>query len=314
MSPELQHQIANISVKDLKAGVDQAETEATRHATELADREYEAEHQHLAAEANNTARSLAAANTVHEVKKIDLNDHAILVGSLDQDNRRAQAKLRASSQKHEAQIAHLNSPPPPPTTMPPPPSRSSSTAAARTERRTQPDTWATVASGNYHAPQPINYDDSHLDVRVSAFRHLNDTFPQAIRDQTFDLSTAVYTALRPIRQTKASLRLARDLASSQRSPFRPETVDDILTLCDNVRQAYNTPAARPWFQTKLSNLRPAPRWQPRSHTDSASDSSVGANRQTAQEGSRERTGQGETDNDHTDNGLGLQLGRAKRVS
>ena len=229
--------MANISVKDLKAGVDQAETEARRHATELVDREYEAEHQHPAAETNNTARSLAAANTVHEVKKIDLNDHAILVGSLDQDNRRAQAKLRASSQKHEAQIAHLNSPPPPPTTMPPPPPRSSSAVAARTERRTQSDTWATVASGNYHAPQPINYDDPYLDVRVSAFRHRNDTFPQAIRDQTFDLSTVVYTALRPTRQTKASLRLTRDLASSQRSPFRPETVDDILTLCDNVRQA-----------------------------------------------------------------------------
>ena len=226
--------------------------------------------------------------TVHEVKETDLHDHAILVGSLDQDNKRAQAKLRASSQKHEAQIAHLNSPPPPPPTsthptMPPPPPRPSSAAAARTERRTQPDTWATVASGNYHASQPIKYDDSYLDVRVSAFRHRNDAFPQAIRDRTFDLSTAVYTALRPTRQTKASLRLARDLASSQWSPFRPETVDDILTLCDHVRQAYNTPAARPWFLTKLSNLRPAPGWQPRPHTDSASDSSVGANRQRHRE-------------------------------
>ena len=167
--------------------------------------------------------------------------------------------------------------------MPPPPPRPSSTAAARTERRTQPDTWATIASGNYNAPQPTVYDDSYLDVRVSAFRHSNEKFPRAIRDQTFDLSSAVYLALRPTRNEKASLRLARDLASSQRSPFRPETVDDILTLCDNVRQAYNTPAARPWFQTKLSNLRPAPRWQPRSHTDSASDSSVGTNRQRHRE-------------------------------
>ena len=93
----------------------------------------------------------------------------------------------------------------------------------------------------------------------------------------------MYIALRPTRQSKAPLRLARDLASFQRSPFRPETVDDILTLCDHVRQAYNTPAARPWFLTKLSNSRPAPRWQPRSHTDSASDSSVGANRQRHRE-------------------------------
>ena len=212
MSPELQLQLAKISVTDFKAGVDQAETEATRHATELADKEYEAECHHLEAEANNAARSLATAKTVHEVKETDLHDHAILVGSLDQDNKRAQAKLRASSQKHEAQIAHLNSPPPPPPTsahptMPPPPPRSSSAAAARTERRTQPDTWATVASGNYHAPQPIKYDDSYLDVRVSAFRHRNDAFPQAIRDRTFDLSTAVYTA--PTNQTDEGLPPSR---------------------------------------------------------------------------------------------------------
>ena len=90
-------------------------------------------------------------------------------------------------------------------------------------------------------------------------------------------------ALRPTRQSKATLRLTRDLASSQRSPFRPETVDDILTLCDAVRQAYSTPAAKPWFLTKLLNSRTAPRWQPRSQTDSASDSSVGANRQRHKE-------------------------------
>ena len=274
--------MANVSVKDLKDGVNKAETEATRHATELADKAYATEHQQLAAEATDTARSLAAANTMLEAKKIDLHDQAILVGSLNQRNNRAQDKLRESSQKHEAQLARL-SPHPPPPTMPPLPPRSSSAAAARAERSTQPDTWATVASGNYSAPQPTVYDDSYLDVRVSAFRHCNEKFPRAIRDQTFDLSSAVYIALRPTRNEKASLRLARDLASSQRSPFRPETVDDILTLCDNVRQAYNTPAARPWFQTKLSNLRPAPRWQPRSHTDSASDSSVGTNRQRHRE-------------------------------
>ena len=90
-------------------------------------------------------------------------------------------------------------------------------------------------------------------------------------------------ALRPTKQTKSTLRLTRDLASSQRSPFRPETVDDILTLCDSVRQAYNTPAARPWFLTKLPNSRTALRWQPRFQTDSASGSSVGANRQRHRE-------------------------------
>ena len=159
---------------------------------------------------------------------------------------------------------------------------SSSAAAARTERHTQPDTWATVAFG-YHAPQPATFDDSYLDVRVSAFRHRNDAFPRAVRNQIFDLSTAVVLALRPTKQTKATLRLTRDLASSQLSPFRPETVEDILTLCDSVRQAYNTPAARPWFLTKLPNARTALRWQPRFQTDSASDSLVSANRQRHRE-------------------------------
>ena len=169
--------------------------------------------------------------------------------------------------------------------MPPPPSRPSSSAAAaaaRTERHTQPDTWATVASG-YHAPQPATFDDYYLDVRVSAFRHRNEDFPRAVRDQIFDLFTAVVIALRPTRQSKATLRLTRDLASSQRSPFRPKAVNDILTLCDSVRQAYNTPAARPWFLTKLPNSRTALRWQPRFRTDSASDFSVGANGQRRRE-------------------------------
>ena len=74
MSPELQRQMANISVKDIKDGINKAETEATRHATELADKAYVTEHQLLAAKATDTARSLAAANTMLEAKKIDLHD------------------------------------------------------------------------------------------------------------------------------------------------------------------------------------------------------------------------------------------------
>ena len=69
--------MAKISVTDFKAGVDQVETEATRRATELADKEYEAEYQHLEAEAINAARSFAAAKTVNEFKGTDLHDHAI---------------------------------------------------------------------------------------------------------------------------------------------------------------------------------------------------------------------------------------------
>ena len=162
---------------------------------------------------------------------------------------------------------------------PPPPRPSSSTTTTRTSRRTPPDTWAAAVSGTYDPPiAPFDY--AYLDVRMSAFRHHDEEFLRAVRDKIYDLSLAVFTALRPIRQTKAPLRLARDLASSQRSPFRPETIGDVLTLCDTVRQAYNTPSARPWFLTKIPQPRAAPRWHLHPQTDSsASDSSVGLNRQ-----------------------------------
>ena len=114
MSPDLQPEMANISVTDFKAGIEQTETEATRHALELANKEYQIEYQHLEADAKNAARSFAAAKTVHEFKAADLHDHAILVGSLVQDNEREQAKVRASSRKHDVQVADLNNRPPPP--------------------------------------------------------------------------------------------------------------------------------------------------------------------------------------------------------
>ena len=41
--------MAKVSVTDFKAGIDRAETEATRHATEVADEEHQIQHQHLEA-------------------------------------------------------------------------------------------------------------------------------------------------------------------------------------------------------------------------------------------------------------------------
>ena len=94
MSPDLQLEMAKISVTDFKAGIDQVETEATRHATELANKEYQIEYKYLEADAKNAVRSLAAAKTVHEFKVADLHDHAILVGSLTQDSERAQGNKK----------------------------------------------------------------------------------------------------------------------------------------------------------------------------------------------------------------------------
>ena len=282
-------------MSDLRAGLDHAESTATRdveatatrHASELAEEEHQHAHQHLLAAEKDTVDSLAAARATYEARQAGTQDCAILVGFRVKTHERAKAAVLHLSRNHEFQLTVLNNQPgqlPPPTSAhptmaPPTPRPSSSAAAARTERRTHPDTWATVTSGYYHAPQPTTFDDSYLDVRVSAFRHRNEEFPRAVRDQIYDLSTAVFLALGLVRQTKAPLRLARDLASSQRSPFRPETLDDVLTLCDAVRQGYNTPAARPWFQAKIPQPGAAPRWQPHPQTDSSSDSSVGLNRQ-----------------------------------
>ena len=115
---------------------------------------------------------------------------------------------------------------------------------------------------------------------MSSFRRHNEEFPPGIKDQVFDLSMAVYATLKPIRQVKAPLRLARDLAFSKRSLFPPEINDDIPTPCDVVHQAYNTPAAQPWFLSKIPQPRPTPRWHAHRQTDpSASDFLVGLNRQ-----------------------------------
>ena len=281
MSPNLQLQMSQVSVTDFRAGIDHAEATVTLHATDLARDEHNRIHQHLVAAAKNSTHSLAAAKMVHESKKTDLHDHTIVVGSLVQEGERPQAAVLASSSDHEIQLADLNNQPrqPSPSTMPPPIPPPVIVTATRTGRHTQPDTWTAVASGAYHAPPPSPFDDSYLDVRVPSFRHRDEELPPAIKDQVFNLSIAVYVTLQPIRQTKAPLRLARDLASSKRSSFRPEINDNILTLCDAVRQAYNTPAARPWFLSKIPQPR-APRWQAHLPTDSSgSDSSVGLNRQ-----------------------------------
>ena len=145
-----------------------------------------------------------------------------------------------------------------------PPRPTTSTAATRTGHHTQPDTWAAVASGTYHAPPPPPFDDSYLDVRASSFR-TTWNFPQPSRT----------------RFTTCRLRLTRSSApSASRGIWRPTSghhsvrrlFDNIFTLCDAVRQAFNTPAPRPWF---LSRIPQAPRWHPHPQTDS----SAGLNRQ-----------------------------------
>ena len=133
--------------------------------------------------------------------------------------------------RSNSRTSTANSANPPRPWHPHPPRPSSSTAATQTGRRTEPDTWATVAFGTYHAPPPPPFNDSYLDVRVSAFRHHNEEFPLAIQNQIFNLSIAVYAAIQPIRQAKAPLRLARDLASSKRSLSPPPKSTTTYSPC-----------------------------------------------------------------------------------
>ena len=119
-----------------------------------------------------------------------------------------------------------------------------------------------------------------MEIRVSSFRFHNEHFPEDIKNQIFDLSTTVYTALSTMHHAKATLRFARDLASKECSPLRPEIVDGIFTLCDVVRWAYNSGADRHWFDTTIRNSQAAATRKSYTQADSsASDSSVEVLRQ-----------------------------------
>ena len=192
--------MSQVSFADVRAGVDNAVSTATRHATDLAKDEHHQNHQHLVAAYKKSDCSHAAAEMVYKSKETDLHDQAVVVESLAHDKERAHAAAQASSRDHNIQIADLNNQPRPrpPPDVPSPPRSTSPTAATRPGRHTQPDTWAAVASGTYHASSYPPFNDSYLNVRVSSFRHHNLKFPTATKEQVYNLSLAVYAALRPI--------------------------------------------------------------------------------------------------------------------
>ena len=147
MSTDMQRQLSQISVADTRAGLNHAESTATRdaeatatrdaeatatrHASELAQQEHQEAHQPLLAEEKDTADSLAAAIAIYEVKQADTQDCAIIVGSRVQARERAKAAVLHSSRIHESQLSNLKNrsrQPPPPTSahptmapLPPPP-------------------------------------------------------------------------------------------------------------------------------------------------------------------------------------------------
>ena len=130
MPPEIQNQLAKMFVSDLRAGLNHAkstatrdaEATATRHASELAEEEYQQAHQHLLAAEKDTAPSLPAARAAYDARQVDTQDCAIVVGFRVKAHERAKAAVFHSSRNHEFQLADLNNQPrqpPPPTTAHP---------------------------------------------------------------------------------------------------------------------------------------------------------------------------------------------------
>ncbi|CAN0199295.1 unnamed protein product [Ascophyllum nodosum] len=116
MSHDMRLELTKISMADLRAGLDHAESAAkkdaeataTRHATELAEEEYEREQSLLLADVRHTADSLVAARATLKAKQADTEGSAIIVGSRTHAHDKAKAAARLSSKKHENEVARLS--------------------------------------------------------------------------------------------------------------------------------------------------------------------------------------------------------------
>ena len=168
----------------------------------------------------------------------------------------------------------------PPSTLVPAYAETRATFAPTDYRTQNSGTWAAVASRRCQPPPHTSIDDACLDVRVSSFRHHNHDFPLEVRVKIFHLASEAYTALRDMGRAKASLPLARDLASKKRSSLCPEIVDFIFALCDAVCWVFSINAAQGWFQNRIPTARDTTGWRHRPQADFyASDSSVEVQRQ-----------------------------------
>ena len=280
MSVDMKHKVAKIPHTTVEAGLRETEMDANRNATELATREHRHRRQGLVQVAHGLDASIAELEASAAAKNAEAR-------ALKPKAPTAHAATAAEDTAHSKHMARFNSRPRASNSnrMDPPSPRQRVTAAVAFA--TQPpsaDSWAAVTSRSHPAPphtsaRPL-IDDAYLEIRVSSFRFHNEHFPEDIKNQIFDLSTTVYTALSTMHHAKAPLRFARDLASKECSPLRPEIVDGIFTLCDVVRWAYNSGADRHWFDTTIRNSQATATRKPHTQADSsASDSSVEVLRQ-----------------------------------
>ena len=298
---EMKKQIAHIPYTTVEAELREAEMDATRNAATIATKEHHHRRQGLVQVAHGLDASVAELEASGAELEASAAKKKAEARALKPKARTAHAATAAEDTAHSKFMVRFNShsnridPPPPPSKgndrrciqlplqphgpPPPPPPRPRATTAVAFNSA---DSWATVTSRSHPAPpQP---EDAYLEIRVSSFRFHNEHLLEDVKNQIFDLSTTVYTALSTMHRSKAPMRFARDLASEECSPLRPEIVEAIFTLCDVVRWAYNSGADRHWFaKTSRNSQGTASRKLHPKADPSASDSSVEVLRQRPRE-------------------------------
>ena len=260
---------------------------ANRNATALATREHRHRRQGLVQVAHGLDASIAELEASVAELEASAATNNVEARALKPKARTAHAVTATEDTAHSKHMARFNSKPRASNSNrmdpPPPPSKGNGRRCIRyatTFRRL-------LGRGDFpFPPRPPHtsahppIDDAYLEIRVSSFGFHSEHFPEDVKNQIFYLSTTVYTTLSTMHHAKAPVRFARDLASKECSPLRPEIVAGIFTLCDVVRWAYNSGADRHWFGTTIRNSQAAATGKPHTQADSsASDFSVEVLRQ-----------------------------------
>ena len=241
--------------------------DANRCATAIATEERHHRRQGLAqfaldVDASITELKAPAAAKLIEARELEPKANAAHAATAAEDTSHAEHMARYNSKPRASNFSRMD---------PPAPRQKATGAVAFATQPPSADSWATVTSRSHPAPPHTNahslIGDEYLEIRVSSFRFHNEHFPEDVKSQIFDLSTTVYTALSTMHHAKAPLRFARDLASQECSPLRPEIVDGIFTLCDVVRWAYNSGADRHWFANTICNSQTTATRKPHTQAD-----------------------------------------------
>ena len=240
MSVDMKHKIAKIPYTTVEAGLREAEMDANRNATALATREHRHRRKGLAQVAHGLDASIAELEASGAELEASAAAKKAEARALKPKARTAHGATAAEDTAHSKLMARFNSNPPPQTltAWTPPPRPRVTAAVAFATRLPSADSWAAVISRSHPAsPHTSAYppiDNAYLEIRVSSFRFHNEHFPEDVKNRIFYLSSTVYTALSTMHHAQAPLRFARDSASKECSPLRPEIVGGISTLRDVV--------------------------------------------------------------------------------